>query len=1101
MQNKSENLCGALQKGENMKKFLILILSVICFTFTLMGCGLPSNGQSDTDSVSATDTDTDTTTDTDSNTDSGSDSGDEDEKMLFNVLHGNFIEYTAGYLSTQAQSLAIAEEGMDNIGISADVCQNGGATDNGIVFAFSSTATQEVWEGQGISYYFYFVSQAGTAYLGKTSDGNWSVMGEKPISNYNANSTYNLKAEYADGKIYCYLNGQLNAVYVDETPLTGNKFGIRANGTGVSILNIKIEKTGDIESNPLTNFEIMSGAFVGNGDVIISTADNSLAVKENNYNNAMISLSTTIPSSGMSGIAFGYKDDGTYYLFAVNADRSVGLYKFDGATLIEMKRTSLVAKYSNGTVVNLKVCVTTDGVYTYIDDVCLVCQVGLAVEGKAGIFAAFTNNVLYNFDIKEGEGKLSADLIMWGHSHMQLWDNYKEDLSGYGKVINMGIGGSDTVYWSKLIDEINSYGANKMVVMTGSNDYGAGASAEFVLQYTESIFNALWAYNPSLKIVLIDEFLQPCRLQYTQVANTLNQYYFMLGAKYPNLTVVDSYDIVLNKDGSINESIFRDIYHIKKEGYDILAQRVRAALDGNYLYDELKNYDESEGTFMLSSDGSMITTVNGGLALRKSVSLKRAEVSIDVKLAKNGGKAGIIFGYNDDGYYKFVYDSGALSLIKAGSEEVVLKSIEKALSDDFTMTVYYNDGDITCKIDGETAIEYFDEDSSAGGRIGVSVGAETYFGNMYVAIVSGKYNFTVGSEDDWQITKDSSGGYVYTSLAKSIMLMFNDKKFTGGTIEFDMIVNAQTDGHGYLVANGIVFGSDTLDANVNAGKYYVFGRCPWATMTGFAKNNGAFNWEEVNRPSTLVPVGSLQHYKYVFDNVNKRVMIYNNGLLKECSLLKTTFESGNYVGIWCDSENTVISNLTFTEQTFEKINLEEDDFIVTNGDRRAWDVYENGEGNRTYKCLSSDQMIMFKDKTLNGGFIEFDMIVNAQTDEHKFYVANGVVFGANKPLSNVNDGTFYVFGRCPWGSFTGFAKENGAFNWEDSQKVFINSIPSGEKRHYKLKYNKTEHNVWLYTSDTEYTVCPLIKAFEGEYLGLYISAPGTEISNLTFYQE
>ena len=203
MQNKSENLCGALQKGGNMKKFLILILSVICFTFTLMGCGLPSNGQSDTDSVSATDTDTDTTTDTGSNTDSGSDSGDEDEKMLFNVLHGNFIEYAAGYLSTQAQSLAIAEEEIDNIGISADVCQNGGATDNGIVFAFSSTATQDVWEGQGISYYFYFVSQAGTAYLGKTSDGNWRVMGEKPISNYNANSTYNLKAGFPICQMPC----------------------------------------------------------------------------------------------------------------------------------------------------------------------------------------------------------------------------------------------------------------------------------------------------------------------------------------------------------------------------------------------------------------------------------------------------------------------------------------------------------------------------------------------------------------------------------------------------------------------------------------------------------------------------------------------------------------------------------------------------------------------------------------------------------------------------------------------------------------------------------------------------------------------------------
>lgn len=1080
-----------------MKKFLILFLFVVCLTFTLIGCTITSNGDSDSDSIA---TDTDINTDSDSDSDTGGDVDPKlEEEITLKTLNGKFIKNDGGYSSLHTRSIALIEEGENKNSISADVCPNGSESDNGLIFAFSSTVDSNVWEGEGISYYFYFVSKSGTAYLGKTDDGTWSVLGEKTIAAFNVNNTYNLKAEYVGGKIYCYVNGSLNAVYTDEAPLTGNKCGLRANGTGISFYNIKVNEASDM-GLPLNGYQIKSGAFIGGGNVMLSSADDSLAIKDETYSDATISVSAAIPSAGYTGIVFGY-DDGKYYLFAATSDRYVGLYKYDGTQLNEIKKTSLVAKYSNGTMVALKVCASNEGVYTYIDDVCLVCQSGLEVNGNIGVYTSFANNVLCDFDIEEGGKKLSADLVMWGHSHMQLWDDYKTDLDGYGKIINMGIGGSDTVYWSKLIDEINSYGASKMVVMTGSNDYGAGASAEFVLQYVQQIFDLLWANNPNLQIVLIDEFLQPCRLQYTDETNTLNQYYFMMQEKYPNLTVVDSYDIVLDKDGSLNESIFRDIYHIKKEGYDVLASRVRNALDGKYLYDNLKNYDEVEGTFLTNADGSTITTIDGGIALRKSVSLKRAQVDINVKLSEQNGKAGIVFAYGDEGYYKFLYVSGKASLYKVGDSEIELKSVEKTLSDSFTMTVYYNDGEIICKFDDETVIEYFDADSAFGGRIGVECGAETYFSNMRIDMVTGKYNFTVGTEDDWQITKDSNGGYVYTSLAKSIMLMFNDKTFKGGTVEFDMIVNGQTDDHGYYVANGIVFGADTLDANVNVGNYYVFGRCPWATMTGFAKNYGAFNWEEVNRPSTLVEVGTLQRYKYVFDNVNNRVMIYKDGILKETSLLKTTFNNGVYVGIWCDSANTVISNLTFTEQVFEKINLENDDFTVTTGDRRAWDVYEGAEGEKTYKCLSSDQMIMFKDKTLDGGFIEFDMTVYGQTDEHKFYVANGVVFGANRPLTNVNNGSYYVFGRCPWGSFTGFAKEDGAFNWEDTQKVFFCAIQTGQKQHYKLKYNKTEHNVWLYTSETEYTVCPLTKAFEGQYLGLYISAPGTEISNLRYYQE
>lgn len=153
-----------------MKKILILFLSVICLTFALAGCGLPSNGPNDSDSVSATDTDTNTDTDTSTDTDSDTDPEPE-EKVTLKILNGKFVENDGGYLSLQTNSLAIVNEGEGKNSISIDVCPNGSDSDNGLIFAFSSSVESGVWEGEGISYYFYFVSKAGTAYLGKTADG------------------------------------------------------------------------------------------------------------------------------------------------------------------------------------------------------------------------------------------------------------------------------------------------------------------------------------------------------------------------------------------------------------------------------------------------------------------------------------------------------------------------------------------------------------------------------------------------------------------------------------------------------------------------------------------------------------------------------------------------------------------------------------------------------------------------------------------------------------------------------------------------------------------------------------------------------------------
>lgn len=123
--------------------------------------------------------------------------------------------------------------------LSADVMNNG--FDSGIVFGFSSNNSN--WEGAGVSYYFYFVSQAGRAYLGKTDNGSWYVLGEKAIDGYNKATTYDIKVNYKGNKILCFVNGVHMLSYSDGSALTGTGWGIRAGGAGAVISNVYISSS------------------------------------------------------------------------------------------------------------------------------------------------------------------------------------------------------------------------------------------------------------------------------------------------------------------------------------------------------------------------------------------------------------------------------------------------------------------------------------------------------------------------------------------------------------------------------------------------------------------------------------------------------------------------------------------------------------------------------------------------------------------------------------------------------------------------------------------------------------------------------------------
>ncbi|MGM9680463.1 MAG: hypothetical protein ACI3XR_03050 [Eubacteriales bacterium] len=116
--------------------------------------------------------------------------------------------------------------------------------DNGIVFGIEENLGEEsyynyFWESPDITpaYYFLFSSDAGTLYLAKVAYGvAWTVIDSgSSIEGYTHGCTITIKVEFdGQGHIQCYANDLLMIDYQDPNPLTGDRYGIRAEVAGVA---------------------------------------------------------------------------------------------------------------------------------------------------------------------------------------------------------------------------------------------------------------------------------------------------------------------------------------------------------------------------------------------------------------------------------------------------------------------------------------------------------------------------------------------------------------------------------------------------------------------------------------------------------------------------------------------------------------------------------------------------------------------------------------------------------------------------------------------------------------------------------------------------
>jgi hypothetical protein len=100
-------------------------------------------------------------------------------QTFYTTSSGDVSENEGILTSNQANSIAYRSDGQTFIEgtLSCDINLNGNTQDNGIIFGLiNENDLTRIWEDEGIHYYFFFISNIGTAYLGKVSNPNKLVI-------------------------------------------------------------------------------------------------------------------------------------------------------------------------------------------------------------------------------------------------------------------------------------------------------------------------------------------------------------------------------------------------------------------------------------------------------------------------------------------------------------------------------------------------------------------------------------------------------------------------------------------------------------------------------------------------------------------------------------------------------------------------------------------------------------------------------------------------------------------------------------------------------------------------------------------------------------
>ena len=275
--------------------------------------------------------------------------------------HGEFKWTNGRYVANTNDSIAISKEvTMANGTLSTNMKKSTGAEDSGIIFGvtYSGNELDSYWEGNGVSYYFFFVNVNNCAYLAKSDNGAWMQLGKVPgISGYNADSEYPLSVSFENGYISCFVGEACVIKHKDNNPLTGTQVGFRAQKAGTTYTDLVVSETVKKDSRDVVSgYTVTNGAALEENGTIRTTAGNTILVDERLVaeNGKRYTTNYKASVNQDAGIIVGLKDEG-YRMFWEEANTSMEYYFF----FINSAGILILAKVGS---------TTNDGVWTTVAD-------------------------------------------------------------------------------------------------------------------------------------------------------------------------------------------------------------------------------------------------------------------------------------------------------------------------------------------------------------------------------------------------------------------------------------------------------------------------------------------------------------------------------------------------------------------------------------------------------------------------------------------------------------------------------------------------------------------------------------------------------------
>ena len=441
--------------------------------------------------------------------------------------------------------------------------------------------------------------------------------------------------------------------------------------------------------------------------------------------------------------------------------------------------------------------------------------------------------------------------------------------------------------------------------------------------------------------------------------------------------------------------------------------------------------------------------------------------------------------------------------MKKQPDKTVYTVGEELCLDGASLTVRYSDGSTAEKAVTADMVTGYDKTSAGTQTLTVTYaeGGNEKTTTLTVVVNEDEeqpdYLFTAGDEYCWNITEDENGKVSFESLSSSQYLMFNKLRFTGGSISFDLKVTSNE--YTYNCASGIVFGADVVNAEHDTGSFYVVGRDPWNELLVFSKDNGAFEWQADGKISgVLSNLDQTYRIKAVWDRENDRVHYFIDGVYQGTGNLNKGFR-GEYIGIYADNAGVTVSDIVIDpDETYTPPATETEDYLFTFGDSSNWQITGEGE-NAVFVSLKSSQFLMFKKRTFTGGSISFKL--KFDNKNYTNWTASGILFASDTLQANHDTGSFYVAGSDPWNDFVTFAKDNGAFLWQDEGKA--GGVVNETGRVYSLKFIWDSQNdlIHYFVDGIYMSTGTLHKGYTGQYLGIYSENAGLTISDIVIDPE